>query len=209
MTTSEQNINKSDEYTKVKYNFLSEIEKIKDGYTVIELEEDGGDEYGIKRWATCKNGDIMREWLVKSAMNYSIMKYKKKVMEDGIMMEGKVYYINPSSDIYNNNITFISESEYNSNIYTFNNLKGIMEKYIKYIEDKYESECGDRIRLGKYRKHRRVINDLNIVILVNFDTLLYSAKHIMDKYQYSKFIDNIKYKIKWTEAELSYIPFEF
>jgi hypothetical protein len=31
----------------------------------------------------------------------------------------------------------------------------------------------------------------------------------MDKYQYSKFIDNIKYKIKWTEAELSYIPFEF
>jgi hypothetical protein len=209
MTTSTQNTNFTDEYTKVEKHFLSEIEKIKDGYFVIELEEDGCDELGIKRWATCRNRETMREWNIESAMNYSIMKYKKKVMEEGIMMEGNIYYINPSSDIYTNNITFISKIEYNSNIETFNKIKSIMEKYIQYIEDKYKSTRSDRFSFSKYSKHLRIINNLNIVILVNFDTVLYSAKYIMDKYQYSKFIDNIKYKIKWTEAELSYIPFEF
>jgi len=61
----------------------TQIDKIKDGYTVIEDEEDGHDECGSLYWVWCKNGWSGRSWELDSNLKQDIKNakneyYKKK-----------------------------------------------------------------------------------------------------------------------------------
>ena len=60
-----------------------QIEKIKDGYTVIEDEEDGHDEFGSLYWVWCKNGWSGRSWELDSNLKTDIKnaenEYYKKI----------------------------------------------------------------------------------------------------------------------------------
>ena len=54
------------------------IDKIKDGYTVIEYEEDGHDECGSLYWVWCKNGWSGRSWELDSKIKQDIKNAKNK-----------------------------------------------------------------------------------------------------------------------------------
>ena len=54
------------------------IDKIKDGYTVIEDEEDGHDECGSLYWVWCKNGWSGRSWELDSKIKKDIKNVKDK-----------------------------------------------------------------------------------------------------------------------------------
>ena len=82
------------------------IDKIKDGYTVIEDEEDGNDECGSLYWVWCKNGWSGRSWELDSNLKTDIKNSKKK------------YYKNKYSKDKTNNSNNNSKS--NNNIKTNN-----------------------------------------------------------------------------------------
>jgi len=56
----------------------TQIDKIKDGYTIIEDEEDGNDECGSLYWVWCKNGWSGRSWELNSELKKDIKKVKEE-----------------------------------------------------------------------------------------------------------------------------------
>ena len=54
------------------------IDKIKDGYTIIEDEQDGHDKCGSLYWVWCKNGWSGRSWELNSELEKDIKKAKEE-----------------------------------------------------------------------------------------------------------------------------------
>ena len=54
------------------------IDKIKDGYTIIEDEQDGHDKCGSLYWIWCKNGWSGRCWELNSELKKDIKKAKEE-----------------------------------------------------------------------------------------------------------------------------------
>jgi len=101
---------------RVKRKIMQEIASIKDGYEIIEWEQDGCDIDGLKYWVECKNGFSSRSWEVDSACKKAITNYKKNIFEDGITYNGTTYYMKKEviDNSINRNYTvpFISKEEY-------------------------------------------------------------------------------------------------
>ena len=101
---------------RVKRKIMQEIASIKDGYEIIEREQDGCDMDGWKYWVWCKNGFSARDWEVDSECNKAIANYKKYRFEDGIPYNGTIYYM--KKEVIDNSINrnykvpFISKEEY-------------------------------------------------------------------------------------------------
>ena len=68
------------------------INKIKVGYTIIEIIEDGADSYGIKYWATCQNRIEVRSWEVNTLKNNDINGLFSNIVNNGYVKDGTTYY---------------------------------------------------------------------------------------------------------------------
>ena len=68
------------------------INKIKVGYTIIEIIADGADSYGMKYWAICKNGIEVRSWEVNTLKNNDINGLFSNIVNNGYVKDGTTYY---------------------------------------------------------------------------------------------------------------------
>ena len=78
---------------RIKHKILKKIHKIIDGYTVVFSESDGCDEYGYLYWVDCKNGFSGRCYDVSPAQTLAINRFKKNIVENGIIYGGNTYYV--------------------------------------------------------------------------------------------------------------------
>ena len=101
---------------RLKRKMMREILSIKDGYEIIEWEQDGCDRFGVKYWTTCKNGFSSRSWEVNIKCEKAITNYKKYLFKDGITYKGTIYYM--KKEVIDNSINrdyklpFISKEKY-------------------------------------------------------------------------------------------------
>ena len=82
-----------------------QIDKIKDGYTVIDDEEDGHDKCGSLYWVWCRNGWSGRSWELNSNLKTDIKNAKNEYYKNKY---GK--YKGNNSNNNNNNNTKINNS---------------------------------------------------------------------------------------------------
>ena len=130
--------------------------KIKNGYEVIDREEDGCDEYGYLYWVECKNGWSGREHSVNSACRNAIFNKIKEICDKSITIYCKKIYVDDSlanycktlSIINKDNINSLTEEEFlnlKSEVLFLNDIKkyliDVKQKTVKYgIQYKYTFE---------------------------------------------------------------------
>ena len=84
-----------------------------------EYEDDGEDEYGTKQWVSCKGG-FGRSWDLEEALNFHLRIKIIKLIQSGININSKLYYIDPTTYFQDWNsqcditIKLISEEQHNS-----------------------------------------------------------------------------------------------
>lgn len=78
---------------RIKRKILKKIQGIIDGYTVVHSEEDGCDKYGSLYWVDCQNGFWGRSYDIGPAQTLSINKFKKNIVENGILYADNMYFV--------------------------------------------------------------------------------------------------------------------
>ena len=78
---------------RIKRKIERKIREISFGYKVVESIPDGSDEYGTKYWVECRNGFHDRSWNINNDFIYTLKKYIKKIIENGIEYNRKLYFI--------------------------------------------------------------------------------------------------------------------
>lgn len=141
---------------KIKRKIKRKIQRINDGFEIVFWEGDGCDEYGTTYWVECKNQFSGREWDVNPALKKSILKYKKNIIENGILYNDKKYYLR--DDLYSLdlnkqfNIHIISFEEHQ--IYVENNkiLSKLQEKILDDLEKKNKKASYNIRNYWKYEE---------------------------------------------------------
>lgn len=163
------------------------LKKIEKDYEVICSYEDGYDEYGVIRYYYCNNGFEGESWQLDECLKSTIIKKKNQIINEGIVYDGKTYYIHPN--LYNsryhddNFVKIISEKEYlnmseiKTNIETFiNKIKEKIDKDYKSIWDDNNKKPSIFVRL---RDGNIIVDTKNILKLAPL-------------YSYVDFVDYIK-----------------
>ena len=116
------------------------LKKIEKGYDVVDSYEDGCDEYGIIRYYYCNKGFEGESWQLDECLESAIIKKKNQIINEGIVYNGKRYYIHPNlytSRYHDDNfVKIISEKEY-FNMY---DIKTNIETFIKKIKEKIDRD---------------------------------------------------------------------
>lgn len=155
------------------------IKKIEKSYGSIYSYTDGCDEYGFIKYYECKNGFHGESWEVKTACRNSIIAKKNNLINNGIMFNGKKYYIH--SDFYNkdyydkNLIKIISKEEHDKLLE--------ISKIINYIISAMKNE------IEEYGKRK----DIESIRFILHSNIMYDAKKILNFAPKHNFEDFIKY----------------
>ena len=137
----------------IKERIIIKINLIKEGYEIVEYEEDGCDKYGVTHWAFCMNGQSSRSWNIPSMCEDSINVYLKNILEIGLEHKGEIYYFD--SKLITGNIcdpefelSFITKEQFEEKKQKKQLMKNYVEQYLekknevyhKFIEDFEKSE---------------------------------------------------------------------
>lgn len=163
------------------------LKKIEKGYDVVDSYEDGYDEYGIIRYYYCNNGFEGESWQLTECLESAIIKKKNQIINEGIVYDGKRYYIHPNlytSRYHDDNfVKIISEKEY-FNMY---DIKTNIETFIKKIKEKIEKD------------YKSIWNDKtskqSIFVRLRECNIIGEAKNILKLaplYSYVDFVEYIK-----------------
>jgi len=175
------------ELTKV---FLNNVNSIKDGYEILELEEDGNDEVGLLYWAFCKNGYSSRSYMIESEKKKAVSDYIKSVSDYGLSVGGGMpYYVDPKmmlEDVMSEGFELvqITEKKKDEDFQEKEELIKVVDAYKKH--EKESTGIKDWNNINYYHeilqkeKYDKRMNDLDNVVLTNKEMFIKTAKKYVE-----------------------------
>ena len=157
---------------------------IVDGYTIIDRSVNDCDEYGYIYDVYCKNGFDGQQHDIQPAIFYDKMMFLKKLVDYGLYIEGKRYYIHELILFDRYKIKFINENEFFSR----------KDRSAKILENINEIKKIHRSTLQKW-KYTRDIN-YNLLFCYN-KNYFYKSLYIIEN------LSSLAYMYKRGKIEFS------
>lgn len=192
----------------------AEINEIIDGYTIIDYEDDGYDDYGSLRWVTCKNDLVTRDYDIKKYITIDIINYLQHIIKGIKINYQKTEYTFQISDkiIFKQNISLddiiiLSEQEINKRDELRDELTLMKDNFIASLEHLSNTNSTYDIRRIDVSKLKNYISTFSyesfcesIFILFNFTDFAYN--NIINTKSNGKLIINILKNSRLPEQHL-------
>lgn len=125
---------------KILITIKNDIDKITDGYTIINSYSDGCDEYGFLYWVECKNGFNLRDHDIKSYLIKDIFTYLQNIIKNiRVELNDSIYQCELHENLIFEYIINLDHSDYNIIILNKEQIKSrnILKNKIEHIKDKF------------------------------------------------------------------------
>jgi len=170
--------------------FLNNVKSIKEGYEIVDWEEDGNDDCGSLYWAFCKNGYSSRSYMIESEKKKAVSDYIKSVCDYGMSIGGGMpYYVNPKmmlEDVMSKDFQLvqISEEEQEEHFKEKEELIKVVEAYK--TQEKANTGIKDWNNINYYHEimmkenYEKRMTDLENVVLTNKEMFIKTVKKYVE-----------------------------